>query len=101
MLVLLVLYVIILSAALDLVPPSTPKGIIAFCNIFPALVAKGGWPYILKGKIQYTRRLLGCCMISVSGMLVSCKTIQDVNIVLRDKEGCRSVRQSLHETIRD
>jgi hypothetical protein len=33
-----VLYVIILSAALDLVPPSTPKGIIAFCNIAPALV---------------------------------------------------------------
>lgn len=67
----LVLYVIILSAALDLVPPSTPKGIIAFCNIFPALVAKVGWPYILKGRIRYTKRLLGCCAISVSGMIVS------------------------------
>ncbi|KAF8752177.1 Batten's disease protein Cln3 [Rhizoctonia solani] len=32
-----VLYVVILSAALDLVPPSTPKGIIAFCNIAPSL----------------------------------------------------------------
>ncbi|KAJ3858991.1 hypothetical protein EV359DRAFT_86937 [Lentinula novae-zelandiae] len=39
-----VLYVIILSAALDLVPPLTPTGIIAFCNIAPALVAKVGWP---------------------------------------------------------
>lgn len=65
------LYVVILSAALDLVPPSTPKGIIAFCNIFPALVAKLGWPYILKGRIRYARRLVGCCVISVSGMIVS------------------------------
>ncbi|KAI0089419.1 batten's disease protein Cln3 [Irpex rosettiformis] len=65
-----VLYVIILSAALDLVPPSTPKGIIAFCNIFPALIAKVGWPYILKGRIRYAKRLLGCCAASVSGMIV-------------------------------
>ncbi|KAF9224848.1 batten's disease protein Cln3 [Gyrodon lividus] len=65
-----VLYVIILSAALDLVPPSTPKGIIAFCNIFPALLAKLGWPYILKGRIRYTQRILGCCLLSFIGMLV-------------------------------
>ena len=66
-----VLYVIILSAALDLVPPSTPKGIIAFCNIAPALVAKVGWPYFLKGRIQYTKRLIGCCVLSFLGMIVS------------------------------
>ncbi|KAJ7177880.1 batten's disease protein Cln3 [Mycena filopes] len=65
-----VLYVIILSAALDLVPPSTPKGIIAFCNIAPALVAKVGWPYILKGRIRYAKRLMGCCLLSAFGMLV-------------------------------
>ncbi|TFK31683.1 batten's disease protein Cln3 [Crucibulum laeve] len=65
-----VLYVIILSAALDLVPPSTPKGIIAFCNIAPALVAKVGWPYILKGRIRYQKRLIGCCGLSVMGMVV-------------------------------
>lgn len=65
-----VLYVIILSAALDLVPPSTPKGIIAFCNIFPALIAKVGWPYVLKGQIRYARRLVGCCLLSVLGMVV-------------------------------
>lgn len=56
---------------MDLVPPSTPKGIIAFCNIFPALVAKVGWPYILKGRIRYAKRLTGCCAVSVSGMIVS------------------------------
>ncbi|KAJ7481736.1 batten's disease protein Cln3 [Mycena latifolia] len=65
-----VLYVIILSAALDLVPPSTPKGIIAFCNIAPALAAKVGWPYILKGRIRYTKRLIGCCILSAFGMLI-------------------------------
>ncbi|KAJ7846437.1 batten's disease protein Cln3, partial [Mycena olivaceomarginata] len=66
-----VLYVIILSAALDLVPPSTPKGIIAFCNIAPALVAKVGWPYVLKGRVRYAKRLVGCCLLSAFGMLVS------------------------------
>lgn len=66
-----VLYVVILSAALDLVPPSTPKGIIAFCNIFPALVAKVGWPYVLKGRIRYVRRIIGNCILSVLGMVVS------------------------------
>lgn len=65
-----VLYVIILSAALDLVPPSTPKGIIAFCNIFPALIAKLAWPYFLKGKIRYTQRVVGCASLSFVGMLV-------------------------------
>ncbi|KAF8909209.1 batten's disease protein Cln3 [Mucidula mucida] len=65
-----VLYVIILSAALDLVPPSTPKGIIAFCNIAPALVVKVGWPYVLKGRIRYKKRVFGCCILSVLGMMV-------------------------------
>jgi hypothetical protein len=65
-----VLYVIILSAALDLVPPSTPKGIIAFWNIAPSIVAKFSWPYILKGRIRYVRRLIGCCFLSVTGMIV-------------------------------
>jgi hypothetical protein len=66
-----VLYVIILSAALDLVPPSTPKGVIAFWNILPSLVAKFGWPYVLKGRIRYARRLVGCACLSALGMLVS------------------------------
>ncbi|KAJ4490376.1 batten's disease protein Cln3 [Lentinula aciculospora] len=65
-----VLYVIILSAALDLVPSSTPKGIIAFCNIAPALLAKVGWPYVLKGRIRYVKRIFGCCILSSLGMLV-------------------------------
>lgn len=66
-----VLYVIILSAALDLVPPSTPKGIILFCNIAPSLAAKVAWPYLLKGRIRYVKRLSGCCLLSTLGMFVS------------------------------
>ena len=66
-----VLYVIILSAALDLVPPSTPKGIIAFCNIFPSMLAKLGWPYLLRGRVRYAIRLVGCAAVSILGMWVS------------------------------
>ena len=66
-----VLYVIILSAALDLVPSSTPKGLIAFCNITPSFIAKAVWPYLLKGTIRYHRRIVGCCVMSVLGMIVS------------------------------
>ncbi|KAG8858207.1 battenin CLN3 protein [Serendipita sp. 411] len=64
-----VLYVIILSAALDLVS-SVPKGLVLFCNIAPSLAAKIGWPYLLKGQVRYTRRIIGCCTLSFTGMLV-------------------------------
>ncbi|KAG5728124.1 Protein BTN1 [Termitomyces sp. T112] len=65
-----VLFVIVLSAAQDLLPPSTPKGIITFCNITPVLLVKFGWPYLLKGRIRYTQRLLACCMLSFFGMII-------------------------------
>ncbi|KZO94679.1 batten disease protein Cln3 [Calocera viscosa TUFC12733] len=65
-----VLYVIILSAALDLVPPNTPKGIIAFANIAPAMVSKVWWPYALKGRIRYARRVWGCTLLSFFGMII-------------------------------
>ncbi|KZT60025.1 batten's disease protein Cln3 [Calocera cornea HHB12733] len=65
-----VLYVIILSAALDLVPPSTPKGIIAFANIAPAMVSKVVWPYALKGRIRYAQRVWACTLLSFAGMII-------------------------------
>ncbi|KAG6811600.1 hypothetical protein H0H92_006662 [Tricholoma furcatifolium] len=55
-----VLFVIVLSAAQDLLPPSIPKGVIAFCNVAPVLFIKFGWPYLLKGRIRYARRLNAC-----------------------------------------
>jgi len=44
---LIVLYVIVLSAALDLVPASTPKGLVALCNIAPSLVYVAPFPSVL------------------------------------------------------
>lgn len=69
-----VLYVIILSAALDLVPASTPKGTVAFFNIFPALLAKTVWPYLSRGDIRYHRRIYACTVCSWLGMVVSLDT---------------------------
>lgn len=66
-----VLYVIILSAALDLVPASTPKGIVAFFNIAPSLLAKIGWPFLSRGRIRYGRRVGFCTVVSWLGMIVS------------------------------
>ncbi|WWC72976.1 uncharacterized protein I206_106940 [Kwoniella pini CBS 10737] len=64
-----VLYVIILSAALDLVSSSTPKGIVTLFNIFPALATKVAWPLISNGKIQYTRRVGLCTCVSWLGIM--------------------------------
>ncbi|ODO06046.1 protein BTN1 [Cryptococcus wingfieldii CBS 7118] len=64
-----VLYVIILSAALDLVSAETPKGIVALFNIFPALLTKVAWPLISNGKIRYTRRVAFCTACSWLGIL--------------------------------
>ncbi|KAM0792898.1 hypothetical protein ACM66B_002659 [Microbotryomycetes sp. NB124-2] len=66
-----VLYVVILSAALDLVDAaSTPKGIILFVNIAPALLVKVGWPYFMKGEARYGQRILSCSAISFIGIII-------------------------------
>ena len=62
--------VIILSAALDLVPPDVPKGVILFANIFPALLVKLGWPYFVPGRVRYGRRVLACSVVSFLGIVV-------------------------------
>lgn len=66
-----VLYVIILSAALDLVSADTPKGVVALFNIFPALITKVVWPLLSNGKIRYTRRVGLCTICSWFGIMVS------------------------------
>ena len=66
-----VLYVIILSAALDLVPASTPKGLILLFDIFPSLVAKSLWPYLSRGKVRYGQRIFWNTALSVGGVAVS------------------------------
>lgn len=43
-----VIYVVILSAALDLVDKNkTPKGLILLVNVLPSLMVKIGWPYFV------------------------------------------------------
>lgn len=61
---------IILSAALDLVPASTPKGVVALFNIFPALMTKVLWPLVSSGQIQYRQRILFCTGCSWLGIIV-------------------------------
>ena len=64
------LYVVILTAALELIPKGIPTGVVAFANIAPALIAKAVWPYVLKGKVRYTRRVWSCVALSLTGILV-------------------------------
>lgn len=45
-----ILYVVILSAALDLIG-NGPKGIILLANIAPALAVKIGWPYLVRVRL--------------------------------------------------
>ncbi|KAH9815122.1 batten's disease protein Cln3 [Melampsora americana] len=65
-----VLYVIIISAALDLVPSDVPPGIILLADITPSLIVKLGWPYLVRGEIRYEKRIISCSVISFVGMMV-------------------------------
>ncbi|GAA5855539.1 hypothetical protein JCM3766R1_006352 [Sporobolomyces carnicolor] len=66
-----VLYVVILSAALDLVDKAaTPKGLILFVNIAPALLVKVGWPYFVPGQPRYQARIVSCSALSFAGILI-------------------------------
>ncbi|GAA6061190.1 hypothetical protein JCM10212_002403 [Sporobolomyces blumeae] len=66
-----VLYVVILSAALDLVDKAaTPKGLILFVNIAPALLVKVGWPYFVPGQPRYKARVVSCSALSFAGILI-------------------------------
>ncbi|KAG0148798.1 hypothetical protein CROQUDRAFT_74956 [Cronartium quercuum f. sp. fusiforme G11] len=65
-----VLYVIILSAALDLVPADVPTGVILLADITPSLMVKIGWPYLLSGPVRYKRRVISCSTISFLGMMI-------------------------------
>ncbi|GAA5955657.1 hypothetical protein JCM21900_005075 [Sporobolomyces salmonicolor] len=66
-----VLYVVILSAALDLVDKaSTPKGLILFANIAPSLIVKLGWPYFVPGEPRYRKRVIACSAVSFAGILI-------------------------------
>jgi battenin len=64
-----VLYVIILSAALDLVGPNVPKGIVLLADVLPSFVTKLIAPYFIH-KIPYGVRILTFVALSSSGMFL-------------------------------
>lgn len=63
-----VLYVIILSAALDLVGPNVPKGVVLLADVIPSFLAKLCAPYFIH-KIPYHVRILFFVALSACGML--------------------------------
>ncbi|KAL9124439.1 MAG: hypothetical protein Q9217_006226 [Psora testacea] len=64
-----VLYVIILSAALDLVGPHVPKAAVLLCDVIPSFFAKLLLPYVIY-TIPYTARIILFVALSTWGMLL-------------------------------
>ncbi|KNG44995.1 protein btn1 [Stemphylium lycopersici] len=64
-----VLYVIILSAALDLVGPNVPKGVVLLADVIPSFLTKLCAPYFIH-KIPYSVRILVFVALSACGMLI-------------------------------
>ncbi|KAF1991678.1 batten's disease protein Cln3 [Aulographum hederae CBS 113979] len=64
-----VLYVIILSAALDLVGPSVPKGAVLLADVLPSFFTKLLAPYFIQA-VPYSLRILVFFALSTCGMLL-------------------------------
>lgn len=64
-----VLYVIILSAALDLVGPNVPKGVVLLADVIPSFLTKLCAPYFIHAVPYHVRILVFVCL-SAMGMLL-------------------------------
>ena len=64
-----VLYVIILSAALDLVGPGVPKGVVLLADVVPSFFMKLCAPYFIQ-PVPYSTRILAFVGLSSVGMLL-------------------------------
>ncbi|KAJ5973074.1 uncharacterized protein N7479_002992 [Penicillium vulpinum] len=64
-----VLYVIILSAAVDLVGPDVPKGVVLLADVVPSFATKLIAPYFIH-LVPYWMRILIFTFLSSAGMLV-------------------------------
>ncbi|MCJ1243964.1 battenin CLN3 protein [Trapelia coarctata] len=64
-----VLYVIILSAALDLVGPTVPKGVVLLADVIPSFLTKLVAPYFIH-LVPYPVRILIFALLSTAGMLL-------------------------------
>lgn len=68
-----VLYVIILSAALDLVGPDVPKGVVLLADVIPSFLVKLCAPYFIS-LIPYSWRIILFSTFSAWGMLLIAST---------------------------
>ena len=64
-----VLYVVILSAALDLVGPNVPKGIVLLADVIPSFFIKLCAPYFIHA-VPYQARIMAFAALSAIGMLL-------------------------------
>ncbi|KKY23561.1 putative golgi integral membrane protein [Phaeomoniella chlamydospora] len=64
-----VLYVIILSAALDLVGPSVPKAVVLLADVVPSFITKLCAPYFIHA-VPYPVRIITFVFLSATGMLL-------------------------------
>ncbi|KAI0876141.1 Batten's disease protein Cln3 [Hypoxylon argillaceum] len=64
-----VLYVIILSAAQDLVGSEVPKGLVLLADVLPSFLAKLIAPYFIH-RVPYSIRIVSFAVISSVGMLI-------------------------------
>lgn len=70
-----VLYVVILSAAVDIVGPTLPKSLVLLADIFPSLAIKLCSPFFID-RIKYSYRIWSLITMSCLGMfLVSFKNL--------------------------
>lgn len=71
-----ILYVVILSAAIDLVGASTPKAVVLLADILPSLTIKSLAPFFIHF-IPYRSRIWFLVGLSFAGMLIISLTSQD------------------------
>lgn len=64
-----VIYVVILSAALDLVGPSIPKGAVLLADVVPSFLTKLCAPYFIHA-VPYSTRIIIFVALSAGGMLL-------------------------------
>ncbi|GMM32387.1 amino acid transporter [Martiniozyma asiatica (nom. inval.)] len=65
-----ILYVVILTAAHDLVPPTTPKAIILLADILPSFLLKLALPFFIH-RIKYRVRIICIVALSSIGMFLT------------------------------
>ncbi|KAI1434018.1 Batten's disease protein Cln3 [Xylaria sp. CBS 124048] len=77
-----VLYVIILSAAQDLVGSNVPKGLVLLADILPSFSAKLIAPYFIH-RVPYSIRIISFACLSAAGMLMIALTPPDQSVAVK------------------